>query len=122
MDLNSAIQKHAQWIFKFQSDLKMMELGGTNEPLDVATISKDNCCEFGVWLHGEAKSLYMQQPAYARCVAAHAEFHTEAGKIAAAINAKKMADAERMMAAGSPFKEISKKVGVAIIELKNVRV
>jgi methyl-accepting chemotaxis protein len=113
MDLNQAIQKHAQWKFKFAAALR------TNEPLDAATISKDNCCEFGTWLHGEAKFQFQKLPSYASCVAHHAEFHKEAGKIATVINAKKMAEAERMMAAGSPFSETSKKVGVAIIELKN---
>jgi methyl-accepting chemotaxis protein len=118
MDLNMAIQKHAQWKFKFQSSLLEHQSGSKTEPLDVATISKDNCCEFGAWLHG-SKYQYQQLPVYVKCIAAHAEFHVEAGKIAAAINAKKVADAERMMAANSAFAEVSKKVGVAIIELKN---
>jgi methyl-accepting chemotaxis protein len=113
MDLNLAIQKHAQWKFKFAAAVR------SNEPLDVATISKDNCCEFGIWLYGDAKNQFQKLPAYVNCLSSHAEFHTAAGKVAAAINAKKTAEAEAMMAAGSPFSETSKKVSVAIIELKN---
>jgi methyl-accepting chemotaxis protein len=119
MDLNMAIQKHAQWKFKFQSCLHEHQTGKKTEPLDVATITKDDCCEFGAWLHG-AKYLYQQLPAYGKCISAHAEFHVEAGKVAAAINAKKLVDAERMLSSNSGFAEASKKVGVAIIELKNL--
>ena len=122
MDLNDAIQKHAQWKFKFHSNLGLLQQGNKTEPLNVETISKDNRCEFGSWLHGEAKVKFAQQPAYLKCVVAHAEFHHEAAKVAAAINAKKATDAEHLMAAHSAFSEASKKVGVAIIELKNVKV
>jgi methyl-accepting chemotaxis protein len=88
--------------------------------MDAAAISKDNNCEFGKWLHGEAKALYGKEDSYAKCVAGHAAFHVEAGKVAAAINAKKMDEAERMMAAGSNYAQASKNVGISIIELKNV--
>jgi hypothetical protein len=43
----------------------------------------------------------------------------EAAKVAAAVNAKKKDEAERLMSAGSAFSETSKKVSVSIIELKN---
>jgi methyl-accepting chemotaxis protein len=121
MDLNDAIQKHAQWKFKFHSNLGLLQQGELAEPLNVEAISKDNRCEFGAWLHGEAKTKFVQSPAYQKCVNSHAEFHLEASKIAAAINAQKASEAERMMAAGSAFSEVSKRVGVAIIELKNVK-
>ncbi len=113
MDLDGAIQKHAQWKFKFRNALY------NNEHMDATAISKDNNCEIGKWLHGEAKALYGKQACYEKCVADHAAFHVEAGKIAAVINAKKADEAERMMAAGAPFSESSRKVGVSIIELKN---
>ena len=86
MDLDTAIQKHAQWKFKFTSHLRSVQMGEPVEPLDAGTIAKDKCCEYGKWLHGEAKSQYGPKPAYVRCVAAHAEFHAEAGKIALALN------------------------------------
>lgn len=113
MDLNNAIQKHAEWKFKFRNAIY------SNETMDVAAISRDNNCEFGKWLHGEAKALYGKTATYARCAANHATFHVEAGKVAAAINAKKKDEAERMLSTSSPFSEISKKVAVALVELKN---
>jgi methyl-accepting chemotaxis protein len=113
VDLNSAIQKHAEWKFKFLNAIH------ANETLDVNAISKDNNCEFGKWLHGEAKTLYRNAAAYAKCMADHAAFHREAAKVAAAINAKRKEEAERLISASSVFTAISKKVGVSIIELKN---
>ena len=111
MDLNVAIQKHAEWKFKFRNAIF------SNETMDAAAIAKDNNCEFGKWLHGEGKALYGQSPRFAICVAGHAAFHVEAGRIAAAINAKKSGEAEKMIAAGSAFSEASKKVSLAIVEL-----
>jgi methyl-accepting chemotaxis protein len=113
VDLNDAIQKHAQWKFKFRNALH------ANETMDAAAISKDNNCEFGKWLHVEAKALYGKNATYAKCLAGHAAFHVEAGKVAAAVNAKKKDEAERLMSAGSRFAEASMRVGVSIIELKN---
>jgi methyl-accepting chemotaxis protein len=113
MDLDIAIQKHAEWKFKLRNAL------GNCETLDAAAISKDNNCEFGKWLHGEAKTLYGKIGGHLKCVTDHAAFHVEAGKVAAAINAKKMGEAEHLMAAGSAYDLASKKVGISIIELKN---
>lgn len=113
MDLNMAVQKHAEWKYKFRTAMS------THEPMDVDTISKDNCCEIGKWLHGDAKTKHGHLAAYGKCVSARAAFHEEAGKIAAVINSKKIDEAEQMLASGTPYHEASKRVGVAIIALKN---
>ena len=112
MDLGLAIQKHAEWKYKFRAAMT------SDEPMDVATISRDDYCEIGKWLHGEAQAKHSKLSSYAKCLSAHAAFHAEAGKIAALINAKKKDQAEKMLAPGSPYAEISKSVGLAIIELK----
>jgi len=112
MDLNVAIQKHAEWKFKLRNAIH------ANETLDAAAISKDNNCEFGKWLHGEAKVLYGKIPVFASCIAEHAAFHVEAGKVAAAVNARKKEEVERLLSAGSGFAQTSKRVGIAIVELK----
>jgi methyl-accepting chemotaxis protein len=89
------------------------------ESMDAATIARDNNCELGKWLHGEARALYRNCPGHTKCVTDHAAFHVEAGKVAAAVNAKRKDDVERMLSAGSAFSEASKRVAVSIIELKN---
>ena len=113
MDLDVAIQKHVQWKFKFRDALH------NKEQMDAAAISKDNNCEFGKWLHGDAKAQFGKEGSYAKCVADHAAFHKEAGKVAVLVNANKPDEAERLMAAGSTYDQVSKRVTVSIIELKN---
>lgn len=112
MDLDSAIGKHAEWKLKLRSAI------AKQETMDAATISKDNCCELGKWLHGEAKAKLGQLKSYSDCVAKHAAFHVEAGKVAATINAKKFVEAEAMLASGTPYNAASGTVGVAIMQLK----
>jgi hypothetical protein len=113
VDLKMAVQKHAEWKYKFRTAMT------TSEPMDAATISKDNCCEIGKWLYGEAKAQHSHLGSYAKCLAAHAAFHVEAGKIAVLINSGKKDEAEQMLGASTPYHEASKRVGIAIIELNN---
>jgi methyl-accepting chemotaxis protein len=112
MDLTSAVGKHAEWKTKFRTAIKK------KEQMDVATIAKDNCCELGKWLHGEAKSQFGRMASYTECVAKHAVFHTEAAKVATAINSGKYTVAEAMLDGGTPYTNISSEVGVAIMHLK----
>ena len=112
MDLDQAVKKHAEWKLRFRSAIS------NKETMDVATISKDNCCELGKWLHGEAKPKHGHLASYSECVTKHAGFHIEAGKVASAINAKKYAEAEAMIDGGTPYHTISCAVGTAIMRLK----
>jgi methyl-accepting chemotaxis protein len=112
MDLNTASQSHSEWKVK-------LRLAITNrETLDAATISKDNCCALGKWLHGEAKAQFGKVPSYGDCVAKHADFHREAGKVASAINAADFERAGKMLDAGTPYAKATSAVGSAILGLK----
>jgi methyl-accepting chemotaxis protein len=113
MDLNSALQKHTAWKHKFLTSLR------SNEKLDVPSISKDTICELGNWLNGKGRKLYAKYDSYARCVVDHAAFHVEAGRIATAANANRLPEAQRLIAPGSTFDTLSKKVSLLIVELKN---
>ncbi len=113
MDLNVAIQKHAEWKFKLRNAVHSKTV------LDAQSISKDNNCEFGKWLHGEARLFLGSHKSYPNCVAEHAAFHLAAGSVARAVNAGQKEQVEKLMAAGSEFAERSKKVAVAIVELQN---
>ena len=77
MDLNEAIRKHARWKTWFQQAVS------AGEPLDVAILAKDNQCDLGKWLYGEAQSLYGMRPSHALCLTRHAAIHVEAARIAA---------------------------------------
>ncbi len=112
VDLDKALEKHSEWKVKLRTAISK------HEKMDVVTISKDNCCEFGKWLHGDAKSRLAHQPSYSECVSKHAAFHVEAGRVATMINAKKYSEAEAMLGSGSAFVSASTAVGVAIMRLK----
>jgi methyl-accepting chemotaxis protein len=113
MDLDKALAKHSEWKNKFRAAIK------THETMDANTISKDNCCDFGKWLYGDAKSQLGHLTSYSDCVSKHADFHVEAGKIATMINAKKFNEAREMLIdSESAFVSASTAVGVAIMHLK----
>ncbi len=112
MDLNAAIQKHAEWKSKFRNAISK------KEQMDVASIQKDNCCDLGKWLHGEAKAQYSKLASHGECVTKHAAFHREAAKVAETINKGSYAAAEALMDAGTAYTKASSEVGVAIMHLK----
>jgi Chemoreceptor zinc-binding domain len=112
MDLDKALQAHGEWKLKLRSAI------AKKEQLDAKTISADNCCPLGKWLHGEARSKYSQMKAYSACVSKHADFHREAGRIATTINQGKYAEAEAMLNGGTPYAAASSAVGGAVLGLK----
>jgi len=112
INFEDVLEKHSAWKVKLRAAITQKEV------LDAATISKDNCCDFGKWLYGDAKAQVGQRASFTECVAKHAAFHVEAGKIATTINAKKYQEADRMLAGGSPFSNASNDVGIAVMRLK----
>jgi hypothetical protein len=113
MNLTQAISKHIEWKVKFMSTILKQE------SMDTETISKDNCCELGKWLHGDGKTQFENFASYAICLEKHATFHLEAGKIAAKINEKKFNDAKAMLNVGQPYTTSSNKLNLAIKNLAN---
>jgi hypothetical protein len=112
MHLGNAIAAHDQWMTRFRNAI------ANHETFDAVTISADNCCDLGKWLHGEGKRLFGKLPIHTHCVATHKLFHQEAGKVAEAINAKNLVDADGMLASHTPFSEASKALAAAIMRLK----
>ena len=92
MDLGAAIDAHMQWRVKLRAAITR------RETLDASTITLDNLCELGKWLNGEGRSLYGSKPEFQKLVASHRLFHSAAGKVAAAANAGKTAEAESLLA------------------------
>ncbi|MFZ5446444.1 MAG: CZB domain-containing protein [Myxococcota bacterium] len=111
MNLDNAIDAHAQWKIKLRTAIR------TRQPLDADTIAKDNVCELGKWLHGEAKERYGATPAWAELLQLHATFHRAAAEVAKAISAGKYDEAERLLTAPA-YVTASKQVTVAIMQLK----
>ncbi|WP_052700450.1 methyl-accepting chemotaxis protein [Methylocucumis oryzae] len=111
--LDVAIHKHSEWKVKFRSAIVH------HEHLDVEKISKDNCCDFGKWLYSPIREQLGHLDTFQACVEKHAEFHTEAAKVAAAINEQNFDAANEMLHGDSSrFVSASSAVGAAIMRLK----
>ena len=113
MDFTEAEIVHREWKLKLRNAL------ANRESLDEAIISADNRCSLGQWLHGEAKTKFSNLISYEDCLAKHARFHSCAGNVAKAINAKKYAEAEAMLAASTEYMFASVELLEAISVLKS---
>ncbi|MDZ7938450.1 MAG: CZB domain-containing protein [Rhodoferax sp.] len=112
MDLNNAVQKHAEWKIKLRSAISK------HAQMDVPTLARDDCCELGQWLHGEAKARFGTLGAHADCVRKHQVFHTEVAKVAAAVNAGRYTHADSLLGAGGGFASASSALSVAFMQLR----
>lgn len=112
INLEDAVARHAAWKIKFRTAISKQEL------LDVPSISRDDCCDVGKWLHGDGRSSFGTKPEFQGCVSAHRHFHLEAGKVAELINARAYARAEAAMDSGTPFAKASSEVATALVHLK----
>ena len=112
MNFDTAIEAHMAWKIKFRVAMQ------NRQQLDEATIARDNCCDLGKWLHGEAVFKYAQLSSYAACVQQHAKFHQEAAQVARAINKGEFARAETLLAHNSTYSGASGAVVVALGKLR----
>ncbi len=112
MDLDHAVQKHAEWKTKLRAAI------ARHEQMDVATLAKDNCCELGQWLHGEAKTRFSRLVSHGECLQRHAAFHVEVAKVASAVNARQFTQAEAMLGAGTAYAQISSSLSVSFMRLR----
>jgi hypothetical protein len=114
MNLDNAILAHYEWKNKLKAAIS------AKAQLDSATISRDDCCEFGKWLHGDGGKLYASTPEFTALQQKHKSFHAEAGKVAAAINSHQYDAAAKMIEGSTPFGAASLAVGMAVNALKRI--
>ena len=114
MNLDSAILAHYEWKNKFKTAI------AHQSQLDAGTIGRDDCCEFGKWLHGDGGKLYGAKTAFTALLQKHKTFHVEAGNVASLINGRHFEEANAMLETASPFGAASLAVGVAASALKRV--
>jgi methyl-accepting chemotaxis protein len=112
INLDSAIKAHADWRATLRS------AANKSEQVDAQTIGRDDCCVLGKWLHGAGNSKFGGKPTFVALTNGHREFHTEAGKVARAINQGAGSQAEKMLGSGTPFAHASGEVGRLIIQIK----
>ncbi len=108
IDFKEAISRHLQW----KTNLRNAALH--NEPLDVETIRRDDCCPLGKWLHGDAQSKWRGQPRFVELLDRHKAFHCEAAEVAQVIQSGDPKAGLRMLEAGTRFAEATQAVVMAI--------
>ncbi|MFZ6819260.1 CZB domain-containing protein [Undibacterium sp. Ji22W] len=112
MNLDNAVETHAQWKTKLRTAI------AKHEQLDLNTLSRDDCCELGQWLHGAGRASYGRLPAHGDCVHKHVVFHREVAKIAKAVNAQQFELAESMLNAGTTYTHASSALSVSFLRLR----
>ncbi|GAA4418642.1 methyl-accepting chemotaxis protein [Acidovorax lacteus] len=113
INLDSAIEAHAQW------RAKLRQAAQRHEQLDADTIGRDDCCALGQWLHGAGQSRYGRRPAFVALVERHQEFHRCAGQVAQLINRGAYQEAQDALLGNTAFSRASSEVGAAIVRLRN---
>ena len=113
VNLDNAIRAHADWRAKLRTAAMR------KERLDADTISRDDCCELGKWLHGAGNAQYGGKPSFVELVQAHKAFHIEAGKVASTINRQDYDAAEAQLGSDTGFSRASGKVGRLIVQFSN---
>ena len=68
MELNNAVQKHAEWKVKLRSAISK------HEHMAVASLSRDDRCELGQWLHGGTRMHFGKLGTHSDCVHKHSAF------------------------------------------------
>jgi methyl-accepting chemotaxis protein len=113
INLDNAIKAHADW----RSKLRLA--AQRHEHLDADTVSRDDCCELGKWLHGPgASGKCGTAPSFRALIQAHQKFHVAAGQVAQTINQGQGARAQDMLGNGTPFSDASSTVTRLIVQLK----
>ncbi len=100
--LDKAIVAHGQWKMRLK---RAIDTGGSE--FAPTTVSRDDQCELGKWLHVGATAQERSSPHYGPTVQAHKQFHTVAGGVLANALAGKKAEAQASMAPGGDYARAS---------------
>ena len=100
-DFDAAIEAHRAWKMKLRRAIS------NEEKLDVDTVSRDDCCALGKWIHGPGGHRHSKHPRFGELQNKHRDFHRSVGEIARKINLGRHDDAERLLGTGSSFTALS---------------
>lgn len=100
-ELDQFIAAHGMW----KARLRQVLASGRSET-PVATIRRDDQCDFGRWLHG-ASPADRRAPEYQSIKTLHARFHVAASRVVELALAGRRAEAEASMAMGGEYFQAS---------------
>jgi methyl-accepting chemotaxis protein len=91
--VRAAITAHDKWKHRLRAAIAT---GRVERNTDLAAIARDDVCDFGRWLHGEARAI--TDPALLRrVVEAHTAFHRETAGVFAAVAEGDLSRAKRLL-------------------------
>jgi hypothetical protein len=113
-NITKAISAHGQWKDKLAHAIWS---GASDFSPDVVKLP--DRCELGAWLHGSGIAADAKGSAYyQQAVDVHAKFHVEASTVLSLALQGDMAQAEKRMAPGSAFADLSNKLTEVLNEWK----
>lgn len=113
IDIDSIIDAHRQW------KVRLRESIDSGEKVDVATLSRDDCCVLGKWIYGDGQRLRARE-SFVALVNKHAHFHQVAGQVGQLINDARYTQAEDALAPNSPFAGATKDVVMVLSAAKRM--
>lgn len=114
VDFDKVIAAHQQWRVTLRNAVLK------NKKLEADTLRRDDCCALGKWVYGPGGKRWGTVPVFKDLVKHHKSFHTEAGKVADAINQGDAKRASQMMESGTPFVEAGHHVTQSIRSLREM--
>lgn len=103
IDVDAIIDGHRQWKVKLRNAID------SGDKVDVATLSRDDCCGLGKWIYGDGQRL-RERSSFTALVSHHTHFHQVAGQVGQLINEGRYHQAEDALAPGTPFSEATSAV------------
>lgn len=113
IDVDSIIDGHRQWKVKLRDAIE------NGEHVDVATLSRDDCCSLGKWIYADGQRL-RERASFVALVSNHAHFHQVAGQVGQLINDKRFEQAEDALAPNTPFTQATSDVVMVLSAAKRL--
>ena len=113
VDVDVYIDAHRQWKVKLRDAIE------SRATVDVATLSRDDCCALGKWIYGDGQRLGGRET-FTQLVQRHQRFHRVAGGVAEKINRRQYREAEDDLAPGTPFAQATSDVVLTLSTAKRL--
>jgi methyl-accepting chemotaxis protein len=104
LDVDTIIDGHRQWKVKLRQAIE------DQATIDVATLSRDDCCGLGKWVYAEGGQRFGHAANFTALIERHKTFHRVAGQVGELVNQKRYLEAETSMAPGTPFANATREV------------
>ena len=113
IDVDAMIDAHRQWKVKLRDAIE----NGAN--VDVATLSRDDCCALGKWIYGDGQRL-QNRGGFVALIGKHAHFHKVAAQVGELINQGRYEQAEDALAPHTPFSDATSDVVLTLSSAKRL--